>query len=518
MKVFLMFPDRDFDPELRLIALTKPFRTREDGAFDPLALLPWNAGAVAQDLELETLFQAMAEEDPFVLEVSRNAVLSALEQDIDVVLYRQEILRDCLANPETIRRMHALSIEALESARKKGGWFFHGYSSGILSHSVELLQIFATVLKQLRAIAETRAATFTSAGFSRFFDMLRRELDDEYFAEINAHLKHLRFSRGVLISADLEPTGKGRNYVLRAPGEGNHGWLGRLITSRPKTCTLTIAPRDEAGSRALADLRDRGISLAANATAHSADHIRNFLQMLRIELAFYVGCLNLHDRLDQLGAPVCFPVPAACAQRTFAGRGLYDVALALHMDHEVVGNEINAGASGLIVVTGANRGGKSTFLRSVGQAQLMMQAGMFVSAQAFSADIARGVFTHFKREEDSEMKSGKLDEELTRMSAIVDHLRRDSLVLFNESFASTNEREGSEIARQITTALESGHVKVFHVTHLYEFAHRLHAQPEGRFFLRAQRAGAGGASFRLSVGAPRVTSFGDDLYQQVFRG
>ena len=68
------------------------------------------------------------------------------------------------------------------------------------------------------------------------------------------------------------------------------------------------------------------------------------------------------------------------------------------------------------MITGANQGGKSTFLRSVGVAQLMMQTGMFVAAQAFSADVRDHVFTHFKREEDAAMESGKLDEELARMS------------------------------------------------------------------------------------------------------
>ena len=55
---------------------------------------------------------------------------------------------------------------------------------------------------------------------------------------------------------------------------------------------------------------------------------------------------------------------------------------------------------GLFMITGANTGGKSTFLRSVGLAHLMMQAGMFVPAESFSSEVCDGVFTHYKREED----------------------------------------------------------------------------------------------------------------------
>ena len=72
------------------------------------------------------------------------------------------------------------------------------------------------------------------------------------------------------------------------------------------------------------------------------------------------------------------------------------------------------------------------------------------------------------------MKSGKLDEELSRFSAIVDQITPDAILLFNESFAATNEREGSEIARQITSALLERRVKIVFVTHLYDFAHSVY--------------------------------------------
>src|SRR5204863_1700818 len=88
----------------------------------------------------------------------------------------------------------------------------------------------------------------------------------------------------------------------------------------------------------------------------------------------------------------------------------------------------------------ANTGGKSTFLRSVGLAHVMMQAGMFVSAESFASEPCDGIFTHYKREEDAAMESGKLDEELSRMSLIVDKVKANSLLQFNESFGSTNER------------------------------------------------------------------------------
>lgn len=516
MKAFLMFPDRDFDPEQELVVLTLPFLPRGVSPFDPWGLLPWSAPALEQDLELETLFTGMAGNDKFLFEVARNAVLSAVEQDRETVLYRQDILRDCLANPDPVRQIYDLTISTAEAAHKKIG-LSSTSASAILDRSRNVLGTYVKALKQLRAIADAQAGSLKSDGFSRFLSMLQAELSDAYFAEIDEHLHRLQFRHGVLVSAGLGPGNRGTGYVLRKPENDMHGWFRRLFDSSPDGYTLNIAPRDEAGGRELGQLRDRGLSLVANALAHSADHIKNFFRMLRIELGFYIGCMNLAGRLDALHEPICFPQPKPPKQRVFSCTGLYDVALALSQKASVTGNDIDAGASDLIVVTGANRGGKSTFLRSFGQAHLMMQAGMFVAAERLSADMARGIFTHFKREEDTSMQSGKLDEELARMSAIIDHLRPESLVLFNESFAATTEREGSEIARQITCALGAKRIKMVHVTHLYDFSGGLHAQPEGRYFLRANRAAGEGSNYRLSEGAPLSTSYGEDLYRKMFR-
>jgi DNA mismatch repair ATPase MutS len=90
-------------------------------------------------------------------------------------------------------------------------------------------------------------------------------------------------------------------------------------------------------------------------------------------------------------------------------------------------------------------------------------------------------------------------------------------ILFNESFAATNELEGSEIARQIVYALLEKGIKVVYVTHLYELAHGFYERNRGRFlFLRADRQTGGARSFKLVEGEPLKTSFGEDLYNSIF--
>lgn len=115
------------------------------------------------------------------------------------------------------------------------------------------------------------------------------------------------------------------------------------------------------------------------------------------------------------------------------------------------------------------------------------------------------------------MKSGKFDEELARIDEIVNFIGPNSVLLLNESFAATNEREGSEIATQIIRALLEKRVKIFYVTHLYEFARGFFdRRVESAMFLRAERKHDGTRTFRLIEGEPLETSFGEDLYKQVF--
>ncbi|MBN1933447.1 MAG: DNA mismatch repair protein MutS [Anaerolineae bacterium] len=493
MKAFLMYRDRDFD-------LQQP--------------LPPNDLALTQDLELKTLFKAMALDDDLVFQVVRRAVLSGLS-DPGAIRYRQDVLKDCLKHPAIIREMYRISIESITNKRKRWLGIFSRSPSGVLYSAIEMLEMFVELLQQLRHIADEHAEKFESEGLATFFAMIEKELDDDYFAVVQNHLKELKFRDGVLLSVELGAGNEGRGYILGRPRQKKN-WIQRVLARSP-VYSFSISLRDDHGARVLGDLKDRGLNLAANALAQAADHIDNFFEMLRIELAFYIGCLNLHERLVQLGEPVCFPQAVAANERRHSFHGLYDICLALTMKRQVVGNEVDADHKDLVIVTGANQGGKSTFLRSIGLAQLMMQSGMFAPAESLCANVCAGLFTHYKRKEDASMKSGKLDEELNRMSDIVDMLSPHSVVLFNESFAATNEREGSEIARQIVSALLEKRIKVFFVTHQYEFARGFHSKRmKNALFLRAQRKSGGGRTFKVVEGEPLQTSYGKDLYTRIF--
>jgi DNA mismatch repair ATPase MutS len=489
MKAHLLFADRDFDP-----ATPQPAQTDD----------------LVADLGLDTVLAAMSGRDRFLPDVCRRVLFASLT-DSAQIRYRQAVLADCIANPEIVRRMYGIAEEAVN--RDRGEWLFGtDRPDSVLGRSIRVLGLFVGLLRRLRAIAETDEG-FKSDGFHDLFASLRDELGDAYLARVEGHLKRLEPVRGYLMSARLGDGNVGTGFVLRRPHRRK---LVEQILGDRSGYEFSIDARDEGGTQALAELRGRGIALAATALGRSADHILAFFSALRFELGFYVGCLNLRDRLEAAGQPTCIPEAAGDGAQ-LSVRDLYDPTLSLAGVSPVVGNDVDLAGKALVVITGANRGGKSTFLRALGVAQLMMQAGAFVAAESFRADIRTGVFTHYRREEDATMTRGKLDEELARAGEMVGRIRPGALVLFNESFASTNEREGSEIARQLVHALADSGVKVAYVTHMFDLAHSVYeeARPEAAF-LRAERLADGTRTFRLVPGEPLPTSHGLDVFRRVF--
>lgn len=495
MNVFLLYKDRDFDSSMSL---------------------PWNYEALKMDLGLDIILNTMADEDSFLYETVQKVLLSSLTEKLDIE-YRQDVLKDCLENSEIIENIYELTIEAIKD--KKDDFSFGLFSRNpvsLLSGSSNIIKMFITNFKKLRKIAEKVSSRFHSDGFKRFFKMLEEELNDEYLEEVLVQLKKLDFKAGTFISASLGEGNISTDFVLENPPESNN-FFSRLLVKRTPKNTFTFDPRDEIGFKILREIKSQAMNESANAIGQAADNIMNFFIILRQELAFYIGAMNLSSQITKKGKPFCFPEVLSNKKKNESFSQLYNLSLVLLSDFNVQGIDAEFLDKEAVIITGANQGGKTTFLRSFGIAKIMMQSGLFVPAEYFKANINCGIFTHFQKEEDNSMQSGKFDEELSRMSEIVKFLKASSLLLCNESFSSTNEREGSVIGRQIIDALRLKGVQIFFVTHFFELADYFYNNHlEKVAFLRAPRDNEGNRSYKLIEDSPLKTSFGEDLYEKIF--
>ncbi|MBB6671876.1 MutS-related protein [Cohnella nanjingensis] len=468
-----------------------------------------------QDLQVEPLLEAMSQGDRFVLDTASKLV-PHVEIEASAILYRQQMVKDCIRYPDLIEDMYAIASNVDLQAADYRMQMKPSFSRNIsvvekLKTATALIAVILTALLALRNLGRSRLGHDRSEGLIRLFRRLGQAYPDTLLSDAGTHCKLLQQAvqgRRLRIGASLGDGLKGTNYTL---GQMREAPKFSLIRRPGKSGALHLA-------HSLAEIEESALANVLRIVRRWIDETLIFFELLRFESSFYVGCVRLHATLAERGCEVAFPIPLHANERCLSFTGLYDPGLVLCNGSRPVSNDWNGEDTLLLMISGTNQGGKTTFLRSIGLAQLMMQCGLFVPAASFRANLCDCIFTHFTREEDENMRSGKLDEELARLDGIVNQLTARSLLLMNEPFASTTEREGSAIAKDFLTVCYELQLKVCIVTHFYELADWAYSQQRSQVeFLSPERSEDGLRSYKLYRRKPTPTSYGEDLYKSVRR-
>ena len=174
------------------------------------------------------------------------------------------------------------------------------------------------------------------------------------------------------------------------------------------------------------------------------------------EVQFYLTYIEQMRDLEQLGLEFCYPVLSK-EKKEFHIRGGFDLALAQKLARDgkkAVKNDYSLGPDErVIVVSGPNSGGKTTYARAFGQINYLASLGCPVPAREAELFIYDQIFTHFEREEDLDNLRGKLEDELVRIHEILEKATASTLIIMNESFGSTALDDarvlGSKVLEQI---------------------------------------------------------------------
>ncbi len=240
------------------------------------------------------------------------------------------------------------------------------------------------------------------------------------------------------------------------------------------------------------------------------------------QFMFYVRFAAYIRKCRSQGFAFCRPQVSGEGARDMQAEGLYNLKLIKGASEgegpaSIVPNDLDFCAQHrLYILTGANRGGKTTLTQAVGIAFLLAQNGIFVPAQSFRFSPADNIFTHFPADENKTMDLGRLGEEAKRFRELYTQAGAHSLILLNESFSSTSFEEGFYIAYDVVKSLKLLGARTIYNTHMHKLAQQVD-ELNGTVESDSQAASlmmgdqSGSRSYKVHVAPPEGRSYAQDI-------
>ena len=472
------YPARDGDP---------PGAVPPGGHFPSLLLreTPPTRGArnqdadrsFAPDLNLDQIVAAIADDREERDLITK--VLFVRLDDADAVGYRQEIFQD-LDNPglfdEVQRfagrmqevRAHLRQLKKMQYRYHRDGWLLDAaaiYCDAVQSLAGHLASAQISS-RALLAFREYLASYVASPGFTALASDTRSRKDAlgqiRYCTRIHGgrvdvsrYQGEADYSAAVLQTFERFKQGAVNDYRIRyrtRPGM-NH-IAAQILELVARLFPEEFTALDEY-CRQHAGFLDEGIRRADR------------------ELQFYLSYLDHIKPLRKAGLRFCYPEVSAASKEIHAAE-TFDLALAHNLvaaGKPVVTNEFHlTGPERIIVVTGPNQGGKTTFARTFGQLHHLASVGCPVPGSAARLFLCDRLFTHFAREEDLTKMSGKLEDDLVRIGKILREATPRSIVIMNEIFASTTLYDARFLGTKLLTKVMRLDALCVYVTFVDELA------------------------------------------------
>lgn len=239
------------------------------------------------------------------------------------------------------------------------------------------------------------------------------------------------------------------------------------------------------------------------------------------EFIYYVRWAEYIEMLSRQGLHFCKGTLASeCArERIMRAKAVYNLKLAtvaVKEQETIITNDLDFDRQHLVyILTGANRGGKTTITQAIGLLFVLAQGGIFVPGDSFTFHPVDCIFTHFPADEDKTMDLGRLGEECKRFRDIYSACTKNSLLLLNETFSTTSFEEGYFIAKDAVKAVLTKGIRTIYNTHMHKLAYDIEELNSSGNSVKAVslivKADGGNRSFKVEIAPPEGMSYANDI-------
>ena len=407
-------------------------------------------------------------------------LFDTIPESIETVRYRQEIFRD-LQNGETLAalkeysmRMKSVNTRLSGSERlyqyQKQGW-----------HLDAALMYFDAIQDLAKKLSDTQ---IDSQGLILLRNYVQAYVSSKSFMEaqeeanrVKADLSAIRYEMSI---------GSSRVTVRKDRGRQNYNEMVRGVFSKFREKKESAGRMQHSNDPSMNHVETAVLALIARLFPEEFKALITFydnhssfidpvLARIYYELQFYLSYIEYISPVRNAGLKFC--IPEIRNERDIYCIQSFDLALAHKFSSsgfQVVTNNFRLSRDeSIIVVTGPNNGGKTTFARSFGQAYYLAALGLPIPGMEARLFLVDKIYTHFEKSEDPENLRGKLEDDLLRMRIILDSATERSIIVINEMLSSTTSNDAIQIGKRIIDLIRKKNSICIYVTFLDEFA-RIH--------------------------------------------
>jgi len=378
--------------------------------------------------------------------------------DVETIRYRHEVMRDMedgtlmaqikgFAEKMTIVRRYLAMVKKLYFNEHKKGWF------------LEAALVYCEAVNDLAR--DLGSANLKSRGFSGFREYVTQYVRSPGFQSLVTEARTVKDGLSSVRYCVIIQSGKFK--VMQYAGETDYSVEVKKTFEKFKQGAVKDYRLDLENRSGMNHIEAKILEFVARLYPEQfaaldrfcAGHARFVDETLRVfdrEIQFYIAYLEFISTFKARKLAFCYPRVSTDRREVHVHDG-FDLGLAhtlLGPDTKVVCNDFFLQEpERIIVVSGPNQGGKTTFARMFGQLHYLAVLGCPVPGREARFFLFDRILTHFEREEDIRNLRGKLEDDLVRVHDILARSTPDSILIMNEIFTSTTLNDAVFLSKEI---------------------------------------------------------------------